>query len=139
MSIFKKAPAKELPPLFTEAELNEGAAATYEQVLDFLVSVNDSDYKKVIKVADAYRKTHCEVAKITGIEQEPVGSIFETQTQTAQPVTVTAPATDTEAGNFLDGDDDLAAAFLDDDEPAATNQPKSTKVTVKDDNANHQS
>lgn len=132
MSIFGKKQPKELPPLFSETEID---GATYDQVMDFLVSVNDDDYKKIIKVADTYRKTHCDVAKITGIEQQAQPSIFELQTQPARPVAATAPkATDTEAGNFLDEDDDLTAAFMDDEAPTppavpGTGTAKPIKVT----------
>lgn len=140
MGLFgSKKTVKELPPLFSEAEID---GATYDQVLDFLVSVNNDDYKKIIRVADLYRKTHCEVAKVTGLATDPQPSIFEQQ-PVAAPAAPVAPATDTEAGNFLDGDDDLAAAFLDDDEPTppATTAPatKPTKVTVTDETDNLQS
>lgn len=141
MSIFGKKQPKELPPLFSETEID---GATYDQVMDFLVSVNNDDYKKIIKVADAYRKTHCDVAKITGIEQEAQPSIFELQSPQAASTAATAPkATDTEAGDFLDGDDDLTAAFLDDDEPATPPAAPSTgtskPITVKDDTSELQS
>jgi hypothetical protein len=138
MGIFgNKKSAKELPPLFSEAEID---GASYDQVLDFLVSINSDDYKKVIKVADLYRKTHCDVAKVTGLEQQAVPSIFEEQSQPAIVAPGTPAPTDTEAGNFLDDDDDIAAAFLaDDDEPATATAPvgsptgKSTKVEIKTD------
>lgn len=116
MSIFKKAPAKELPPLLNDAEIY---GATYDQVIDFLVAVNDKDYQKIVKVADAHRANAAEVAKITGIKYGPVPSIFEQQTVAP----VTAPGT-------VD-DDDLDLAFLTDDEPAAPKPVKRTKVEVK--------
>lgn len=128
MGIFNKKPAKELPPLFSEAELN---GASYEQVIDFLVSVNAADFKKVIKVAELQRKAHIDMAKVTGMTMDEPQSIFDMQTIEAR--AEAHNATDTEAGNFLDDDDELTRAFMDDDEP--TTPPKSpaagtTKINV---------
>lgn len=133
MGIFNKKAIKDLPPLLSTAEI-EGA--NYDQVLDFLVSVNDADFDKIIKVAGLYRKTHCDVADVTGLKLEAVPSIFETQTVPPQVVGTPIVGTpggdklpDTEAGDFL-ADDDLANAFLDDTEKPAT---VPTKVEVKTD------
>lgn len=110
--LFKK-PKKELPPLMTEADWNE-PTASYDQVLDFLVAVNKSDFEKIIKVANLHRKANCDVAKITGMKHEPVPSIFDRQTVPERTIEPDVP--DTEAGNFLDEDDELNAAFLNDDD-----------------------
>ena len=125
MGLFGKKSAKTLPPLLSSAEID---GASYDQVLDFLVSVNKDDFDKIIKVAGLYRKTHCDVAKVTGLTAEPQPSIFEDQTiapQVAGTPLVTTPgakAPDTEAGDFLT-DDDLNNAFLDDDEPTPPAAP----------------
>lgn len=97
MNLFKKQPTKELPPLISDAELD---GASYEQVIDYLTSVNKADFEKIIKVATTFRKAHCEVAKITGIETEPTGSIFDHET--VPPVALPG---DTELGDFLTEDD----------------------------------
>lgn len=129
-----KKTAKELPPLFSESEIS---GATYDQVQDFLVAVNDGDFDKIIQVAKIYRQANKDVAAATGMEFETQPSIFERQEAPA----VTIPETDTEAGNFLDNDDDLAAAFLNDDEPKTTIPVKTTATakTAKNETANLQS
>lgn len=131
----KKKNIDELPPLFSEAEIN---GASYEQVLDFLIAVNDDDFSKIIKVAEIHRQAHRDVAEATGLEYEAPASIFERQ----EVPEVQLP--DTDAGNFLDDDDDadIAAAFLD-DEPTgiATDITKPTVKTkaAKNEQANLQS
>lgn len=106
MGIFDKKP-KEQP-----AVADDGA--TYDQVVDFLVSVNDRDYQKIKRVVDIYRAANVEVAKATGVRSEPANSIFAKQTVPA----VNLAPSDTDVGNFLEDDDELTAAFLEDDEPA---------------------
>lgn len=100
-------PKKELPALITDEELD---GASYEQVVDYLTSVNKADFEKIIKVATTYRKAHCEVAKITGIDTQPANSIFD-----HDEVPPVAIAGDTELGDFLTGDE----------------KPKGKKVTRK--------
>lgn len=138
MGIFNKKSAKELPPLFSEAELN---GASYEQVIDFLVAVNNDDFKKVIKVAELQRKAHADMAKVTGLAQDEPQSIFDLQTIEAR--AVAHNKTDTEAGNFLDDDDDLTAAFMDDDAPvlppAVPGTGTAKPITVTDDSSELQS
>lgn len=125
MGIFDKK-TNDLPALLSDDELQ--APAGYEQVLDFLVAINGADFNKVIKVANVYRSANKDVALVTGLEVDEPTSIFEKQT--APPVTMP----DTDAGNFLDDDDELSAAFLD-DEPAPRPSPKAKKVNVKSDKA----
>jgi hypothetical protein len=137
MSIFGNKKKTELPPLITDAELAAMNGATYEQVIDFLVAVNDKDYQKIIKVAETTRAHHVEIAKITGMKYAPVPSIFEQQTT---PAILLDKQPDTEAGDFLD-DDELEKAFK---EPGAPTKPgsktkpaatpaKGRKIAIKDD------
>lgn len=123
----KKKSIAELPPLLSESEVN---GASYDQVLDFLVGINDDDYSKVLKVAEIYRKANQDVAQATGLEYEAQPSIFDRQ-EAIEARHTTAPATDTEAGNFLDDDDDLATAFLSDDDEPVTQIPVKTTATAK--------
>lgn len=96
--------------------------ATYDQVIDFLVAVNDKDYQKIIKVADIYRAANVDVARASGVKLEPANSIFERQTMPIVKHGQDEP-------NLLDEDDELTAAFLgsEDDEPDELPKPKRRK------------
>lgn len=100
----------------------EPTVANYDQVVDFLVSVNDKDYQKIIKVANIYRDANVEVAKATGVKQEPVQSIFARQTVPA------VNLGDQPGHSFLDEDDELVKAFAgsepDEPEVKPTTKPK---------------
>lgn len=97
------------------------AGASYDQVIDFMVFVNEKDHQKIIKVVEIYRKANIEVARATGVKPEPVPSIFKHQTVPAQPA----------APSLLEDDDELVAAFegSEDDEPVTP--ARKAKTTVK--------
>lgn len=95
MNLFNRKPTKELPPLISDEELD---AVTYNEVLEFLTSINNSDYAKIIKVVNTYRKANCEVAKITGLAATEQRSIFDQPTAVAK---IDYPS-DTELGDFLE-------------------------------------
>lgn len=105
---------------YDEKPAQEPQGATYDQVIDFLVAVNDKDYQKIIKVADIHRAANVDVAKATGVKAETTPSIFERNT-----VPVIKHSQD--EPNLLDEDDELVAAFLgsEDDEPEPANTKES--------------
>lgn len=98
---------RELPPLISDEELglNE-PAVNFDSVLDYLVSLTEKDYGKLLKVAKIYRSANKAAEKVLPAEKQP-------------PVII-----DKESKP----DDELD--FIFDDEPKHK-KPKSTKVTVK--------
>lgn len=116
---------KELPPLAEVA----ATGASYEQVVDFLVGLNKSDFDKVIKVANIYRAAEQEVAKTTGMKQEQVPPLFKTQ--------ATKPLLSPGVVD-LDDDDELIAAFegSEPDEPPIPVKKSKIKATVKNEKVN---
>lgn len=120
MGLFGK-DKKVLAPLFSESEL-EPQNADYNTVLDWLQGLSDEDYATVCKIAEIYRKANKDAAAALGIEDQPTTFIHP-------------PAEPEAPKNFLD-EDDISAAFLD-DEPAkkpvdAIAKKRSRKVEVKD-------
>lgn len=116
MGLFGKSNSSALPPQPLEDESSE--AISYQGVVDYLTGLSRQDYDKIIKVVNVYRSADKDVKKILGVKDEP--------TTTLQP----EPATD------LLEDDDLATAFLDDDDlgliPTEPKPKKDRKIEVKD-------
>lgn len=117
-------------------------AANYSTSLDWLLGLSDKEYAKMIKVVEIYRKANSDTAKALGIKTEPTSFLPQPDNTETVPQDVNhlspnssqpAPASD----DFLDDDDDLAAAFLDDEPtpPAAPATPaQPVRVEVKDEN-----
>lgn len=113
MDIFKRKNKRELPPLLMGDDLEfTPAQPDYSAVLDWLVGLSDEDYVKVTKVAEIHRKAYQEAAGVLGDPNEPTSFIHP-------PEPLEAPT------NFLDDDDDISSALIED-------EPKKTKVKVKD-------
>lgn len=149
MSIFSRKKREELPAdirraaeaMTTAQEIFEQQqpAANYSTSLDWLLGLSNPEYAKMIKVVEIYRKANSDTARALGIKTEPTSFLPQPDnTETVpQDVNHLAPASAAGASddsNFLDGDDDLAAAFLEDDEPAKATAPP-VKVEVKDGDA----
>lgn len=64
MDIFKRRKS-ELPPLISDEELVD-----YNAVLNYLVGLSDADYKKVLQVADIYRKADQDASTALGVDRE---------------------------------------------------------------------
>lgn len=105
---------KELPALFSEAELSAPEVGNYESTLNYLIGLSDDEYAKVCKVADIHRKAYQESAGVLGTPNEPTTFI-------------TAPELPEAPKSFLDEPD-----FLVDDEPAAKPKSRNRKINVKD-------
>ena len=86
----------------------------YDSVLNYLVGLGRRDYDKIFKVADIYRKTNDDAAKVLGVKNEPVTAIKDEP----EPTT-----TDDDLDLLMD--DVLPAEFIED-------EPKTTKVEVKE-------
>lgn len=112
MSIFgnKK---KELPALFSDAELGLPEVANYESALNYLIGLSDEEYAKVCKVADIHRKAYQESAGVLGAANEPTTFI-------------TPPEPPEAPKSFLDDEPD----FLVDDKPKP--KARNKKIDVKD-------
>lgn len=92
----------------------------YNSVLDYLVGLSDDDYKKMTRSAEIYRKANKDVAKVIGIEDEPTTAITTEKPQVS----------DDELDEMLNAPaDELAAAFIEDEIPAA--KPKKKQSTEK--------
>lgn len=104
-------------------------AVNYNTVLDYLVGLSRYDYDKILKVSGIYRTANKEAARVLGVKDEPSTAIKE------QP----APEQVEPSDMLQDPDDELAAAFLTDDEPDFIETPpkakksKTVKVTDKND------
>lgn len=106
---------KELPPLFTPAELAEPVVGNYESSLNYLIGLSDEEFDKVIKVAGFHRKAYQESAGVLGTPNEPTTFI-------------TPPEPAEQPGSFLDDDEPLE--FLDDEKPKA--KARNKKIEVKE-------
>lgn len=113
MSLFSNN-KKELPALFSEAELSAPEVANYESSLNYLIGLSDEEFDKVIKVADIHRKAYQDSAGVLGTPNEPTTFI-------------TPPAEPEPQGSFLDDDE---PAFIDDAELKPKKRNK--KIDVKD-------
>lgn len=123
MGLFGKDKKQPLPALFDDRELDaitEGV--NFNTAVDWLVGLSDEDYKKVQDYVIVYRHAAKAGAEALGVENEPTTFIHP-----PQPETIESPIAD-EPG-FLDEDDDIAAAFLADDE--AEQKAEAEKVNVK--------
>lgn len=100
--------------LMTDDEIFGDDPVTYNQVLEYLAGLGDSDYKKVIKCADITRKSYADQCRVLGIENEPTAFINPPE----PPVeSVLDPQTaDDKAKSFLDDDTELGN-FLEDEPP----------------------
>lgn len=109
MGLFDKK-TKELPPLMTAADFEPIPAIDYNSALEYLVGLSDEDYKKVIKCAEINRKAYDDQCKVLGKANEPSTFINPPEMQVME-VTEIVPKT------ILEEDDDISAAFLEDDDP----------------------
>lgn len=124
MGLFGKDKKQPLPALLDDRELDaitEGV--NFNSAVDWLVGLSDEDYKKVCEYVTVYREAAAKGAVALGIENEPTTFI-----NPPQPETIESPIASDEP-DFLDGDDDIAAAFLADDE--AEQKAEAEKVNVK--------
>lgn len=114
MKLFGKE-KKELPALFSEAELMQPEVANYESALNYLIGLSDEEFDKVIKVAGFHRKAYQESAAVLGTPNEATTFI-------TPPEPAAAPT------SFLDDDEPID--FIEDD----TTKPgkKSKQIKVKD-------
>lgn len=98
----------------------------YNSVLDYLVGLSPEDFKKMTKSAEIYRKANKDVANLLEVEDEPTTSITTEQPELK----------DEDLDDMLAADqEDLTAAFLEDDAPAPKPKKKQStdkKIEVKD-------
>lgn len=143
--------------LNTAREIFEQQAppANYSTALDWLLGLNDKEYTKMTKIVEIYRRANTETAKALGIKTEPTSFLPQPDSTEPVPQDVNhlSPASAggaSDDSNFLDEDDELAAAFLEDEPPAKAPNMVTTpnghigvaeapakppvKVDVKDDN-----
>lgn len=118
-------PGKMFPALELEPE---EPAVNYNTVTDYLIALSDKDYKKINEVAVIYREANAKVGKVLGIKNEPTTSIKEE----LQPPAASDDE-DADISDFLE--DDLSAAFLDDQPVVPVRKSNAKKVEVKSDAA----
>ena len=131
MNIFKRE-NKVLPPLWAEGELAE-MSVNYDSVLEYLQGLSDKDYATITKIAGIYRKANDDAAKALGTQFEPSAFIMpptEIDTHSGLADQYADKVANPNGKTMLDDDDDISAAFLD-DEPKAPNKIKTRKVKVK--------
>ncbi len=81
------------PSVFTDTN-----GVSYQEVVDYLTEMDQPGFNKLLKVVGVYRSADRDVKKILNIKDQPVQSVSLER-------------------NFLDDDDDLSMAFLEDDLP----------------------
>lgn len=126
---------RELPPLFSESELDDlSPAVNYNTVLDWLGGLSDKDYEAVIKVANIYRNAARDESAVLGTPIEPTSFIHPPEPE-ANLVVVDKDVHHLDhqkPKSFLE-DDDISSAFLDDDDqPPKKKTAKKVKVTGRD-------
>lgn len=95
----------------------------YNSVLDWLLGLSDKDYKTMLEVVQVYREAGKTTAKLLKIKDQPSTVLL--------PTTPSEEQIDADLDTMLNTHpDDLAAAFLADDEKTA-DKKKSTKQKVK--------
>ena len=87
MRLFGK-PKRELPPLITDEELFP--SVNYDSVMDWLVGLSDTEYAKVLQVANINRKAQQESCDVLGTPNEPTSFIDDPKDhlQTAPPLLI---------------------------------------------------
>lgn len=89
----------------------------YNSVLDYLIGLNDKDYKKMTSSVEIYRKANKDVAKIIGIKDEP--------THTLLPEQPTDQEIDDGLDDLLAADGDaLKTAFIEDEPTPPAKKPQ---------------
>jgi hypothetical protein len=125
VSLFKRDNKRELPPLWSEAEL-EQMSVNYESVMDFLLGLSDKDYDTVFKVANIHRQANKDASAVRGKAYEPTTFIDSplNELQTIDPVIIDKTILE---------DDELNNAFLEDDQDttASRQQRRTAKKAVK--------
>lgn len=113
--------------LFSKKKIVPAPEITYDDVVDYLRDLPQSDYTKILKVVTIYREADKGVKKVLGIKENSV----------TDPATADMLADDllldddTELGNFLDDDHDTTASKKQrETAQKATNVAK--KIKVKD-------
>lgn len=104
----------ELPANFVEEQPEVADGVDHNSVLDYLLQLKTEDYDKLLKLAGIYRQANKEAGEL----------IPQYDPDKAPEVPAPETASEDEVDQMLD--DELSAAFLED-------EPKSKKVTVKDD------
>ncbi len=115
MGLFNNKPARTNGPLSSTAFESlepEAEAVDYQSAMEYLEGLSEQDFDKVYQVATIYRKANQEVAVAMGIDDEPTTFITPPENTELAPGDVNHLRPKT----MLDDDDDLTAAFLDDDE-----------------------
>lgn len=125
----KKSPLDLKPgqPIWAIDPTIEDQAVNFNTVLEWLVGLSEDDYAKVVKVADIHRKAYIEHCEALGETPEPSTFINPPEPE-ANLLVVDKDVHHLDhkrPKSFLDDDDELTAAFLE-DEPK---QPK--KKTTK--------
>lgn len=111
MGLFeRKKPVIENTFLNVPKEAETGDAVNYNSVLDYMLTLTDEDYEKLLKVAKVYRDANKKAAEIIGAE----GVAIETMGEPLKSeVDIIADTDDEEAlDNFLN--EELTAAFIED-------------------------
>lgn len=125
----------ELPPLFRDDELDglaPEATVDFNGVVDYLVGLSDEDYKKLQNYVVVYRHAAKAGAEALGIENEPTTFINPPEAPTVADSTfaddngkIKVPVKDDEDDLLLD--DELEAAFLEDDTTPSAKRAKGSK------------
>lgn len=114
---------KELPPI-----LQPENPVNYDSVLDWLLGLDDKDYKRMLDVVTIYREANKAAAKVLKVKDKPTTELL--------PPPPTDEEVDEQLDNLLDSDD-LMTDFLEDDLPEKTPKKsqapsKETKISIKD-------
>lgn len=120
MELFKRK-LRTVPPIWHTGDQPEfiPAQPNFESVLEWLVGLSEDDYIKVTKVAEINRKAYAD-------SQAALGEVPEPSTFIKEPMPpMVAP------GNFLDDDDELSTAFIEDELPQPTKSVDGVKNTTK--------
>lgn len=121
MGIFdRKRKVEDLPSLFAPGELMpHESPIEYEQVLEYLVGLSDQDFTTITQVAVVYRTADTECAKIMGKKSVKPTTFINPPDTKFQDELKKQMAADSNH-EFLDDDDELNIAFLEDEPKTKT-------------------
>ncbi len=89
--------------LFSKSKAAPAPEITYDEVVDYLRDLAQTDYTKIIKVVGIYRDADKSVKKVLNIQDVP------TDVNHIEPLSLLEDD-DTELGNFLDDNQDTPAS-----------------------------
>lgn len=100
---------------------------SYQDVVDYLTALSQQDYTKILKVVTIYRDADKGVKKVLGIKENRV-----TDPDTADDLAAAfLSEDDTSIGNFLDDDHDTPASRKQSETAKTATKPKGKKIEVK--------